>query len=222
MSQRESKKLQQKQARREAEEARRAALRASQRRSNLLTTGAAVLVGALVVGGIIAQRNAGDGAAVDQDVGVAESEAGCTDIDDPEQQPADHIEPGTSHAPYSSTPPTSGPHFPTPADTGFYTSALPPEQVVHNLEHGMIVIWYSPDAPQEIKDEIEELTEQETAATVALPFDEIEEPNNLVLTAWGHSQTCERVSQAVVDEFRSEFQGGGDAPEAELSPRFEG
>jgi hypothetical protein len=46
---------------------------------------------------------------------------------------------------YSSTPPTSGCHLDTPANWGVYTVAQDPTQLVHNLEHGGIVIWYQAD-----------------------------------------------------------------------------
>ena len=212
-----SKKLQQKQDRRRAEEARRSAQRKAQRRTNLLTVGAAVVVLSLVVGGIIYQRNQEEGGSAD--VGVAESEAGCTGIEEFDEQGADHIDVGSQHEPYNSDPPTSGPHYAETADLAFYTEPLPPEQLVHNLEHGQIVIWYDPSAPQEIKDQLEEVVDQERVATLAVPYDGVEEPNTFVLSAWGALQSCEKVSQAVVDEFRRTYQGKG--PE-QLTPPFDG
>ena len=56
-----------------------------------------------------------------------------------------HIAPGPTHEPYNTDPPTSGPHYSIPAKAGFYTDALPDEQLVHNLEHGYVVIWYNAD-----------------------------------------------------------------------------
>src|SRR6185436_3509445 len=63
-------------------------------------------------------------------------------------QYAGHIEPGEDHTPYNSDPPTSGEHYPVPAEAGFYTAEdeVPPdEQLVHNLEHGYVIIWYNCD-----------------------------------------------------------------------------
>lgn len=56
-----------------------------------------------------------------------------------------HIAIGASHVAYNSNPPTSGPHYATPAAAGAYSEALPDEQVVHNLEHGYVWISYNPD-----------------------------------------------------------------------------
>ena len=58
-----------------------------------------------------------------------------------------HIDDGTPPpaGSYTSVPATSGPHWETPAQWGVYPTALPEAQVVHNLEHGGIVIWYDRD-----------------------------------------------------------------------------
>jgi hypothetical protein len=60
-------------------------------------------------------------------------------------QYAGHIQEGESHTPYNSDPPTSGQHYPVPAEAGFYTEAPQDEQLVHNLEHGYVIIWYNCD-----------------------------------------------------------------------------
>ncbi len=209
-----SKKLEQKQARRAAEERRKAEARRAAMRRNALTIGSAVLVGALVVIAIAFQRPGEEG-----DVGVSAEEANCGEVERHADQGRDHIEEGAPHEPYDSSPPTSGPHYAEWADTEFFTEPLPPEQLVHNLEHGEIVIWYSPDAPAEVQGQIEELVDQEPVATVASPYADIEAPYQLVLTAWRHSQACELVSQEVVNNFRREFQGHG--PE-QIAPPFDG
>jgi hypothetical protein len=48
--------------------------------------------------------------------------------------------------PFSSVPATSGSHWTDPAQWGVYAPATPAyeAQVVHNLEHGGIVVWYQP------------------------------------------------------------------------------
>lgn len=67
---------------------------------------------------------------------------------------AGHVAQGTVPA-YVSRPATSGQHWNVgggvaPMNWGVYTSPVPEPAVVHNLEHGGIVIWYQPlDASQE-------------------------------------------------------------------------
>lgn len=53
-----------------------------------------------------------------------------------------HIAVGASHVIYNSDPPTSGPHYATPAQWGIYDKPLADEYLIHNLEHGGIVIQY--------------------------------------------------------------------------------
>jgi hypothetical protein len=53
-----------------------------------------------------------------------------------------HIAEGTPGSGYTSNPPTSGPHWPNPGDWGVYTTPMPAERSIHNLEHGGMVIWY--------------------------------------------------------------------------------
>ncbi|HEY8797369.1 MAG TPA: DUF3105 domain-containing protein [Candidatus Dormibacteraeota bacterium] len=64
---------------------------------------------------------------------------------------ANHIPPGTT-AHYLTDPPTSGQHYnirgEAPLPWGFYTRAYPPEDWVHNLEHGGVVILYVCPQPQ--------------------------------------------------------------------------
>ena len=215
-----SKKLEQKQQRRLAEEKRAAEQKRQALRRNAFTIGTAVLVAAIVIAAIVAQRQSGTGPGVSDNVGVSAAEANCEDIEvvEPaEENP--HVEPGAPHEPYNTSPPTSGPMYADTAPPGFTTEALPPELVVHNIEHGQIGIWYQPDAPDETLEAIEDLALQEPQATIAVPYTDIEAPYQLVLTGWGALQRCEQVSQEVVDDFRREYQGN--SPER-ITPPFEG
>ena len=66
------------------------------------------------------------------------------------RQPDDgrgHIAEGTAGGPYHSIPATSGPHWSSaraPEPWGAYITPQPQEVVIHNLEHGGVVIWYQP------------------------------------------------------------------------------
>ncbi|CAN5702402.1 hypothetical protein BH24ACT26_BH24ACT26_05080 [soil metagenome] len=198
-----SKKLQAKQERRRAEQRRRDAQRRAARRGNLVTVGIAVAVAA-VVAVLVWQGRAAENAPVGGDA----AEAGCTPIETHPIEGQEHVEQGTDVT-YETTPPTSGNHFPTPADPGFYPSPIAEEALVHNLEHGQIVIWYRAGASQDTIDDIEQIVDQEPITTLAAPYEGVEEPHDLVLTGWGTSQSCSGVSQEVVDRFRTRFQGRG-------------
>jgi len=66
-------------------------------------------------------------------------------------EPANHIPPGTQ-AHYLTDPPTSGQHYSVrgeaPLPWGFYARQYPPEDWVHNLEHGGVAILYECPQPQ--------------------------------------------------------------------------
>jgi Protein of unknown function (DUF3105) len=146
--------------------------------------------------------------------------AQCTPIESFREQPARHIAVGTTYRHYDSSPPTSGPHWPITADPGFYTVEPPPEELVHNLEHGQIVVWYAPYIDPQTQGTLERLVAQHRAAIIAVPFESIHPPYEFVLTAWGASQSCAKVSRPVIDRFRQRFQGRG--PEDVGVPTFSG
>lgn len=217
-----SRKLEEKQRRREAEERRRAAERRAARRRNLLTFGLIALIGVIVVVLVVnAREDVVNPRSDTGDIGVPAARAGCSDIERPPDLGADHVAEGT-HVEYNSRPPTSGPHYDTPAAPGFYSSPLDPRQVVHNLEHGQIVIWYPLDAPQQVIDDIEAYVGSDTSkvALLGVPYDDIPSEYTFAITAWGALRYCSQVSTEVLDDFRAEFQGKG--PENVGVPTFSG
>jgi len=218
-----SKKLHEKQQRRLAEEAKKARQKKEHRRANLITVGIAAAV-AITVVLLIVLEGGGPGA----NVGVAASKANCTERETFKSEGNQHVDLGTP-VEYEANPPTTGNHWPSEglAEAGFYEVSedpVNPESVVHNQEHGQLVIYYNPEANEEVLDQIEELVEQEPQATIGVPWDDIEEPYNYVLTAWdgesdeGVQMSCQRPSQEVWNTWREDFQGRG--PESVGIPTF--
>lgn len=60
----------------------------------------------------------------------------------------DHIAVGTSHAPYNSNPPTSGPHYADTANWGVHQTTIQDEYLIHNLEHGGVIVHYKCPEPE--------------------------------------------------------------------------
>jgi Protein of unknown function (DUF3105) len=214
-----SRKLHDKQQRRLAEERRRKEQQRHARRRNLVTLGIVALVAVVVVALIVNERRAESGP-----VGVTKGEAGCTDIERFEEEGAQHVADGTD-VQYETNPPTSGNHYGAPAEPGFYDVAsgaqLPEERLVHNLEHGQIVFWYDPNN-EEVQDDLERLIDNqptEYALTLlAAPNSSVQAPTGFTMTAWGAMQSCEGVSEDVINQFRTEFQGRGPETFAEIPP----
>lgn len=99
--------------------------------------------------------------------------------------PATHVSADTP-ASYNSNPPTSGSHTAEPAPWGVSTSALPDISLVHNLEHGGIVLHYRPDLDaaqlQQLTDLAGELQRRDRKVVLA---PRVENDTPITATAWG-------------------------------------
>ena len=83
-------------------------------------------------------------------------------------------------------PPTSGQHWNGWVSCGFYTAPVPDERIVHNMEHGNIIVHYNlPDPAQvdELRAAYDSIGETERWG-VARPYDQIPE-GTIALTTWG-------------------------------------
>lgn len=102
-------------------------------------------------------------------------------------QGQEHIPQGQSHPAYNSDPPTSGWHYDQPADAGFYETPLPDEELVHNLEHGHVIISYDCNKLancETVKTELRGIVDRfQQWKVVAVPRENADAP--LALTAWG-------------------------------------
>ena len=212
-----SKKLQQKRLRREAEERKAAEKKRAQRRRTLVTSGLAVGMAVLVIALIVSQRGGlGGGPKRTSDIGGPETAeaAGCTEDTDHEIEGSTHVDTGTQ-VDYKTDPPTSGNHWPPgeQADPGFYETPVDEERLVHNLEHGQIVLWYKTSASAGDKEKFEQIAGQDSADIMVVPYD-FDGPGVYALTAWGFSQSCDIPSQTVINDFREAHQGKGPEPVA--------
>ena len=83
-------------------------------------------------------------------------------------------------------PPTSGRHWDRWASCGFYTEPVPDERIVHNMEHGNIIVSYNLTDQAEIDDlkAAYDAIDLTAAWGVARPYDGIAE-GAVALTTWG-------------------------------------
>ena len=128
-----------------------------------------------------------------------------------------HISVGDS-ASYSTTPPTSGNHWPPgeQAKCGIYDRELPDEQIVHNLEHGNVVISYNLPEPEDaarLKELAEDLPGQGIWGVVR-PYSKIE-AGTVAMTAWGVIDEVQGVDEDRIRSFFAAYAGYRGAPELE-------
>lgn len=121
-----------------------------------------------------------------------------------------HVATGTE-VDYDTSPPTSGPHYGSWTDPGYYTEQPAAGHLVHSLEHGYVVIYYDPAA---ITPEAEESLrafadahDQRWQAVIVVPSETIETP--YVLTAWRAMLQMEEYDAETVRAFLAEYLGRG-------------
>ena len=84
---------------------------------------------------------------------------------------------------YNSNPPTSGPHYSNwHKDWKFYDSELPTGGLIHNMEHGGVVVFFKPDIAQETKDLIKGFADDEQKVIAGANADI---PSPVAMAAWG-------------------------------------
>lgn len=128
---------------------------------------------------------------------------------------------------YSSVPGTSGPHWGTPSNWGVYSTPQNESQLIHNLEHGGIVVWYDPERLD--ADGIDALSSYVTTQVasglsgryklILSPWAGAEPlPAPVVATAWRYTLSLETADTDAIDAFararygRSPEPNGGPAP----------
>lgn len=120
----------------------------------------------------------------------------------PEQE-AEHIGAGAPTPDYNSNPATSGPMANQPASCGVFRSELPDEVVVHNLEHGAVVISYGPGLAASERDKLEAFARDAGTHIIVVPREGLGSP--IVLTAWTKFLALEEVNLSAVEAFYGRF-----------------
>jgi hypothetical protein len=95
---------------------------------------------------------------------------------------ANHVTAPPPRDDYNTWPPTSGPHHPEWAPYQVFDEPVEQYRLVHNLEHGGIVIQYGSDVPQSTVDEVVEWWRNDPNGIVVAPFPEL--GDEIALAAW--------------------------------------
>ncbi len=176
-------------------------------RRALMILAAIGLLGLVMLGGVLvwlSQRGGDDS----QQVAEAMRAAGCT-YQTTKAQGREHVRDGMA-VKYKDFPPTSGNHYAVPVVWSAYDAPIEQERVVHNLEHGGIVIQYGKDVPQATVDQLREEYQSDPNGLVLAPLPRL--GKTIAFTAWTHSAKCSTFDQGAFETFRDAFRAKG--PEA--------
>jgi hypothetical protein len=164
----------------------------------------------------------------DAKVAAAMRTAGCTfrtvKAFVPHGQPT-HVNSLTAKLPWNTNPPSNGQHYPIWAVWGFYTSPVNPRQVVHNEEHGGVILWWGSKVPASTVAKLQSFYLQQSTGVFGTPYPPL--GSKIAITAWsgnpndyqrngyfgfGHIAKCGSYTPAVeraFTTFRNTYRGKG-------------
>ena len=119
-------------------------------------------------------------------------------------QGQEHIAAGAKHADYNSFPATSGPHYVAPKPWGAYSYEIDQETLVHNLEHGGVVIQYNPDLLKVNPSKLEAIQAQFPNKTVVAPNAKLKVA--LALTSWRRLYTLDTYDETKIVDFIKQYK----------------
>lgn len=152
----------------------------------------AIIIPLAIIGGIIAFGFSSK-SSPQKNIGEVISDQGTT-----------HIKEGETHPPYNSNPPTSGWHYDNPIEWGVYKNELVQERLVHNLEHGGVVIQYKPTLAPAIIAKLEELKKSKfECKLVVAPFDKLDK--NIAITSWRRMYKSDNFDEPTVKKFIEQY-----------------
>jgi hypothetical protein len=127
-----------------------------------------------------------------------------------------HIAAGTKTN-YQTNPPTSGDHYPTWSNYGIFKNPLPDGLVVHNMEHGGVIIYY--DCPQGCPATVSALSgyalkysPEAFTGIILQPRDGLPNGARLALTAWRNRLLLRSLDTDKINDFlKQRFNKGPEA-----------
>ena len=192
-------------------------LEAKRRRQRTLVWSGVAVAALAVLVGLIVFMGRDEPQASNQPVAAAALEAGrkaagSAGVKTFPEAGRDHIGNDQQARNWNSNPPTSGDHLGTPLAPGVYSSEQDMRALVHNLEHGYVVILYK-GIPRDQQDQLREFVDARDGSKLVLaPYSGLDS-NGVALTAWRNLELLQQVNMDVVQAFVNDFM----VPEATRS-----
>jgi hypothetical protein len=194
-------------------------------RNILYAVSGAGIVALIAVVAVIALG--GGGTPNDQKVAKLMTAAGCTfkTVDASVPGGQTHVNSLTKKLPWNTSPPSNGQHYPEWAVWGFYTEAVNPRRVVHNEEHGGVILWWGEKTPQATVDKLQAFYNEQPTGSFGTPYANF--GSRIAITAWtgnpskyqrngyygqGHIGTClsyDAATKKAFEAFRDAYRGHG-------------
>ncbi|MEX0658459.1 MAG: DUF3105 domain-containing protein [Egibacteraceae bacterium] len=228
-----SKRERQKARRAQRLEAERAAAASAKRRRLAVFA----VVGVLIVGaaGYFVQQNLAERAEEREIIQAGQEnldELGCTPVEEMPPLGAGHFEQAQlaanpPEAIYDHLPATSGQHIGQVVVTGVYDEYVDERLLVHNQEHGYVVMWYDedadPDQVEALKAFAQERIDDGDAEIIVAPYNQpMDDEANFAFAAWERRQLCEEFDEGVALGFVTEHMDNQRAPETFAGPHLGG
>jgi hypothetical protein len=136
-----------------------------------------------------------------------------------------HVNSLTKKFPWNTDPPSNGQHYPLWAVWGFYTQPINPRQVVHNEEHGGVILWWGSKVPSSTVAKLHAFYNEQPDGSFGTPYPKL--GSKVAITAWtgnpvdygrngyygqGHIAICPSYTSATEKAFatfRSAYRGHG-------------
>jgi Protein of unknown function (DUF3105) len=136
-----------------------------------------------------------------------------------------HVPSLTKKFPWNTDPPSNGQHYPLWAVWGFYTEPVNPRMVVHNEEHGGVILWWGSKVPSSTVDQLHDFYEEQSDGSFGTPYPKL--GIKVAISAWtgdptrygrnnyygqGHLAICTRYDGATkkaFEAFRKAYRGHG-------------
>jgi len=170
---------------------------------------AVVLIGAAVLVPFLLSKDDDAGDAAGDDERSAQVDTSSLDaVEEYGGLTNDHVAPGET-VDYPQSPPVGGDHTPYWLECGVYDEPVPVESLVHDLEHGTVVLTYRSGDVDAAG--IELLARQLPANGIVAPYDDQEAP--VVITVWGRQLALTGPEDPRIELFVARFGAGETAPE---------
>jgi hypothetical protein len=136
-----------------------------------------------------------------------------------------HLPSLTAKFPWNTDPPSNGEHYPEWAVWGFYTDAVNPRQVVHNEEHGGVILWWGTGVSGATVNQLRAFYNEQPDGSFGTPYATL--GTKIAITAWtgntaeyqrngyygeGHIAICptyNATTKAAFEAFRNVYRGHG-------------